>query len=136
MNIENGNLEKVEGEPASLEGTLSQISVSFQSDGNIACFVDPFDGETVYVQLPEGWESRTDEHWYRSYDGRMLYSAMNGNRDIFELLVFDGRTNRLYQIKRADKPNRFQENIDWSHDNRLVLYSNDTKEISVYTFGE
>lgn len=136
LTIENGNLEKVEGEPASLEGTLSQISVSFQSDGNIACFVDPFDGETVYVQLPEGWESRTDEHWYRSYDGRMLYSAMNGNRDIFELLVFDGRTNRLYQIKRADKPNRFQENIDWSHDNRLVLYSNDTKEISVYTFGE
>jgi hypothetical protein len=134
LTIENGNLEKVDGEPASLEGTLSQASVSFQYDGDITCFVDPFDGETVYVQMPEGWEHRTDRHWYRSYDGRMMYSAMNSNRGVFELLVFDGRTNRLYEIDRADKPNRFQGNIDWSHDNCLVLYSNDTKEISVYTF--
>ena len=112
-----------------------EISIAFRRYTDTAFFVDPFDDETVDVQMPEGWDDVTYLNWSRSYDGRMLYAARyNEQGKVQKLLVFDGRTNRLYEISRSGFSSEMRDEIGWSHDNRLVISTEDNKEISIYTF--
>ena len=110
--------------------------VTFQRKDDRGLFQDPFDGETVEIKLPEGWEELSSLNWHWSYDGRMTMAYLHDEQGrIRDILVFDGRSNRLYEIHRSGFPTEMKESINWSHDNRLVIYTEENRaEISVYTF--
>ena len=107
--------------------------VTFQRKGDRGVFYDPFDGELVEFKLPETFSALS---WYYSYDGRMTMAYQHDTQgNIDNILVFDGRSNRLYEIHRSGFPTEMKESINWSHDNRLVIYTEENRaEISVYTF--
>ena len=108
--------------------------ITFQRKGDVGRFEDPFDGEIVEFKMPEGWWAT---QWHQSYDGRKTAACLQDEQGrIRQMLVFDGETNRLYQIHRTGFSAEKQEFFAWSHDNCLLISTTEEnrEEISIYTF--